>query len=98
MQKEVFITHTNCITPLGFDIASNMDAISKGLSGIQLHENPRIMSQPFYSAIINQEALDIAFAKISKDPDFTKLEKMLLLALTPKLAKKKNKSKTAFLL
>jgi len=97
MQKEVFITQTNCITPLGFDVDSNMEALSKGLSGIQLHEN-EMMSNSFYSAIINSEALNTAFTKISTDTHFTKLEKMLLLALAPIVAKQNITSKTAFLL
>lgn len=97
MQKEVFITQTNCITPLGFDVDSNMEALSKGLSGIQLHENG-MMSNSFYSAIIDSDALNTVFAKISSDTHFTKLEKMLLLALAPIVVKQKITSKTAFLL
>jgi 3-oxoacyl-[acyl-carrier-protein] synthase-1 len=97
MQKEVFITQSNCITPLGFDTVSNMEALSKGLSGIQLHENG-MMGNPFYSAIINTEALNTAFAEIGDNNNFTKLEKMLLLALAPLVDKQKITSRTALLL
>lgn len=98
MQKEVFITDSNCITPLGFDVVSNMEALSKGLSGIQLHKNSRMLNQPFYSAIVNSVALKAAFAKISDDSTFTKLEKMLLLALSPLVAKHTITPRTAFIL
>ena len=52
MKKAVYITKTNCITPLGFDVASNIQNISAGVSGIQLHQNnnlqgKNIMQQQF---------------------------------------------------
>ena len=37
MEKNCYIVATNCITPLGFDVDSNMKALSIGESGIQFH-------------------------------------------------------------
>ena len=82
MIKEVFITHTNCITPLGFDVASNIENIVGGVSGIQRHEN-NMMNKPFYAAIIDTEMINKAFAKITQGGDYTRLEKMIILALQP---------------
>ena len=83
MIREVYITETNCITPLGFDVATNIKNIIGGVSGIQSHENPSLMKDPFYGSIINDDQLNMAFAKISSSGDFTRLEKMMILALQP---------------
>jgi len=94
MAKEVFITAANCITPIGFDIQTNIKNITNGTSGIQLHENA-MMKNPFYAAIIDNEQLNKAFAKITQAP-FTRLEKMMILALHPIV--NNPDSRTAFIL
>jgi len=83
--KNVYITHTNCITPLGFDVESNVQAIAKGETGISRQENG-MLPEPFYAGVINNDTLDTAFAAISKAP-YTRLEKMMLLALQPVVQK-----------
>ena len=97
MQKEIYITHTNCITPLGLDVISNNAALLKGQSGIQLCAN-NLMQEPFYASIISNEIVDNAFSKVSKRTDFTKLEKMFILALEPMVKEQVITYKTAFIL
>lgn len=89
MIKEVYITDTNCITPLGFDVASNIKNISDEVSGIQLLDNDKLLNIPFYASIINDEHLDLAFAKVSQSITYSRLEKMMILALEP-IIKKSN--------
>ncbi len=100
MIKEVFITETNCITPLGFDVSTNIQNIAGGLSGIKLHQNTSLMEKPFYSSIINDNLLNEAFAKVSSSENFTRLEKMMILALHPIVQNSKFDfdTKTGFLL
>lgn len=100
MAREVYITETNCITPLGFDVATNINHIVSGVSGIQLHENASFMKDPFYASIIDENQLNEAFAKISPSSDFTRLEKMMILALQPIVESSKLvlDEKTVFLL
>jgi 3-oxoacyl-[acyl-carrier-protein] synthase-1 len=100
MLREVYITETNCITPLGFDVESNIEAILRGESGIQLHEDTSLMPIPFYAAIISDEKINSAFAKISTDTKYSRLEKMMILALEPiiKNSEVELNSKTAFIL
>lgn len=100
-RKSVSITHTNCITPLGFDVNSNWDALQNGKSGIQLHQNIGILNQ-FYASIISNSRLDEVFNKTVfpfsvSDKKFSKLEKMLLLALLPLVLNNKITSKTALI-
>jgi len=100
MSKEVYITQTNCITPLGFDVESNINAILHGDSGIQLHQDVSLMPIPFYGSVINNEKLNSAFEKISTDTKYTRLEKMMILALEPIIKNSgiELNSKTAFIL
>jgi 3-oxoacyl-[acyl-carrier-protein] synthase-1 len=100
MLREVYIAETNCITPLGFDVQSNIEAIVRGDSGIQLHEDASLMPIPFYASIINDEKINSAFTKISAQTKYTRLEKMMILALEPIIKKSgvELNSKTAFIL
>ncbi|URC13756.1 beta-ketoacyl synthase [Flavobacterium sp. B183] len=100
MLKEIYITQTNCITPLGFDVESNVEAILRGDSGIQLHNDISLMPIPFYGSVINNEKLNRTFAKISTETQYSRLEKMMILALEPiiKNSKVELNSKTAFIL
>ncbi len=96
MMKNVYITNSNCITPLGFDVESNLKALLKGHSGIQLHRNLGML-ESFHASIIATEKLDSAFSEISIEKHFTKLEKMLILALAPVISQHNITNKTAFI-
>jgi 3-oxoacyl-[acyl-carrier-protein] synthase-1 len=85
--KEVFITESNCISPIGFDVASNVENIVNGFSGIQLHDNPRLMDRPFYASVIDNSNLEKAFSEISNSDTATRLEKMMIVALDPVIRK-----------
>jgi 3-oxoacyl-[acyl-carrier-protein] synthase-1 len=97
--KNVYVAHTNCITPLGFTVENNVKAIEAGKTGICHFENTDLLPEPFYAAIINDEELNKAFAQIS-DGNYTRLEKMMLLALYPvvKASQVRIDAKTALLL
>lgn len=96
MVKNVYITDTNCVTPLGFDTVSNWEALIKGNSGIQLQEKIGML-ESFYASIVDSEKLEEAFSTISDEAHFTKLEKMLLLVLKPLIDKHKITDRTAFI-
>ncbi|WP_163409561.1 beta-ketoacyl synthase N-terminal-like domain-containing protein [Flavobacterium ajazii] len=100
MIREIYITETNCITPLGFDVESNISAILRGDSGIQLHNDVSLMPNAFYASIISDEKINSAFAKISTETKYSRLEKMMILALEPiiKNSRVALNSKTAFIL
>lgn len=110
MRKEVYITDYNCVTPLGFDVSSNWNALLEGKSGVALHkiiEN----QEPFYASMIDSEKLNEEFnrffdsaqkSKIRRlandNQDFTRLEKMFLLSLKPLVEKHQISDETAFIL
>ncbi|AKK72273.1 beta-ketoacyl synthase [Chryseobacterium gallinarum] len=97
MKKEVYITDYNCVTPLGFDVEANWNALLEGKSGIALHhiiEN----QNPFYASMINTEELEKEFSKNFGHQSFTRLEEMLLLSLLPLIKNHHITEKTAFIL
>lgn len=110
MNKEIYITDYNCVTPLGFDVASNWNALLEGKSGVALHqiiEN----NEPFYASKIDSEKLNEEFNRFfdttqkSKNQhlaydniEFTRLEKMFLLSLQPLVEKHSISDETALIL
>lgn len=96
--KSIYIKHTNCVTPLGFDLASNWQAIQEQRSGVQLKEQLGFFKNIYTSHIPNSEIND-AFSKIEKDNNaFSRIEKMLILALEPIVKANGVDSETAFIL
>src|SRR5215813_4542537 len=100
MKKEIYIIDYNCVTPLGFDVPSNWNALLEGKSGVALHkiiEN----HEPFYASMIDSEKLDEEFKRCfdgaqNDSTEFTRLEKMFLLSLKPLVEKHPVSSETAF--
>ncbi|MFP9115964.1 beta-ketoacyl-[acyl-carrier-protein] synthase family protein [Flavobacterium sp. RHBU_3] len=79
-RRNVYIAHTSCITPLGFTVESNVQAIENGTTGISHWEDDALLPEPFFAARINDNTLDGAFAQIST-ATYSRLEKMMILAL-----------------
>lgn len=100
MKKEIYITDYNCITPLGFDVDSNWEALLAGKSGVALHKI--IDNQDaFYASVIDSEKLDEEFRRVFTGNihfEFTRLEKMLLLSIKPLVEKHTVTENTAFIL
>jgi 3-oxoacyl-[acyl-carrier-protein] synthase-1 len=84
--KDIYIANTNCITPIGFDVKTNVDNISNGISGIALQDDLKLMSSPFYAGVIDTEKINAAFSTFSNGKSYTRLEKMMILALQPVIA------------
>lgn len=93
----IYITDANCVTPLGFDIETNWKALVNGQSGIQFQEKYGNLSS-IYASIIDNEMLNESFLKITNENSFTKLEKMLILALHPIVSKNKITEKSVLIL
>ncbi|KUJ52048.1 beta-ketoacyl synthase N-terminal-like domain-containing protein [Chryseobacterium sp. JAH] len=97
MNREIYITDYNCVTPLGFDVKSNWNALLEGKSGVALH---RIIdnNEAFFVSTIDSEKLEEEFNKHFDNQNFTRLEKMFLLSLKPFLERHSISDETAFIL
>lgn len=99
MRKEIYITDYNCVTPLGFNVDANWNALLEGKSGVALHKI--IDNQDaFYASMIDSDKLDEEFNRFftQNTINFTRLEKMLLLSLQPLVEKHSISEDTAFIL
>lgn len=90
--NEVYINRTNCITPLGFDVKSNFEALLKGQSGIQ---KSKVFQLESYISKIDETLLNQKFSEVSPESKYSKLEKMMILALQPIIAQKDVDENTA---
>lgn len=102
MNKEIYITDYNCVTPLGFDVASNWKALLQGKSGVTLHQVID-NEDAFFVSKIDDEKLEKEFNKLfgfaqSTAENFTRLEKMFLLSLKPLVERHQISDETAFIL
>lgn len=97
MKTSIYITDYNIVTPLGFDVKSNWEALLQGKSGIAEHQI--ITNQDaFFVSKINDEILAQAFQENFTDESFSRLEKMFLLCLKPLVEKHEISNKTALIL
>ncbi|HEY0047471.1 MAG TPA: beta-ketoacyl synthase N-terminal-like domain-containing protein [Flavobacterium sp.] len=96
--KPIFISDINCVTPLGFDLLINVEELYAGKSAIQKHESGRLMPEQFFAAIIDEYSLDAAFSNISGNNSYSKLEKMMILALHPLVNRLTIGDRTGFIL
>ncbi|RZJ47759.1 MAG: beta-ketoacyl synthase [Chryseobacterium sp.] len=97
MNKEIYITDYNCVTPLGFDVESNWKALLEGKSGVAL-QKVSDNHDAFFVSKIDDEKLEDEFNKLFDNQDFTRLEKMFLLSLKPLVEKHQVSDETAFIL
>lgn len=95
MKKNVYITDYNCVTPLGFDVESNWNALVSGISGVKEHHFEEL-KKSFFVAKIDDKNLSEEFSKL-KTSEFTRLEKMLILSLKPLIEQHKISDKTALI-
>ena len=97
--KKLYLLEDAIISPLGFSTKENIQAIRKGKSGLKL-QKPKFTENQFFAGIIEETLLNQAFSKIGSIEKFTKLEKMILLAVKQVLDKNKNLdlSETALIL
>ena len=75
----------NIISPLGFSVSENFQALKKGSSALRLYEDRWGLPFPFVASLIDDDKLDDAFAKDVKAEAFgykrpTKFEKAALLS------------------
>ena len=100
MNREIYITDYNCVTPLGFDVESNWKALLEGKSGVALH---KVIDNhdAFFVSKIDSEKLEIEFNRFfdsAQNDNFTRLEKMFLLSLKPLVERHNITEQTAFIL
>lgn len=97
MDNAVYILQTNCITPLGFDLKSNIDAVLSKKSAIRTSDKYPMFPNVLLGEITDEE-INLKFSEICSDSNFTRLEKLLILVLYPIIKNKKITNKSVLVL
>jgi 3-oxoacyl-[acyl-carrier-protein] synthase-1 len=90
--EKLYLLDDAIISPLGFSTEENMQHLRAGKSGLELQQRPKLSSRPFYAGMIDNAKLNNAFSSLGDVGEFTKLEKMCLLAINGVLEKNPNLS------
>jgi 3-oxoacyl-[acyl-carrier-protein] synthase I len=76
----VYAIASNISTSIGLDTDAVWNAVTSGKTGIQLHEDARLCSHPFWAARLSDEQWKEIAAKVSDVGDFSPFEQMALYA------------------
>src|ERR1700752_2839298 len=79
--REVFIVSDNIVSPLGLTSADNFSKLKKGISGIQLHKNASLSSEPVFASLFDDKT-DFGISHHS----YTKFEQILIVSIRDALS------------
>ena len=78
----IYLSHNNIISALGFDSTTVVDQIQKENSGLRLIENKGLLAEPFYSSLVDRNLLEEEINTLEVKDAYTDLEKMMILSLS----------------
>lgn len=85
----VFVSHNNIVSSLGFDSATVIDNIEKGNCGLSVYEDNKVLHVPFCSSRIDSKDLHKRYQNLKPKTEHTRLEKMMLVSLSDTIGKSK---------
>lgn len=80
--KEIFLHDDAIISPLGFTTSENLKALREESSGLRFQKSPKFTSGGFYAGVIDDQKINDAFSELANPALFTRLEQMLILAIS----------------
>ncbi len=86
MKNPIYISASGLVTPLGFSVKENFDLLLKDTSALKKYENKKVSETPFYAAIVSEDKINEQFLELGNPEEYTKLEKMMLLAINQTIA------------
>ena len=79
---KIYLSHNNIISSLGFDSTAVVDQIQKEKSGLRLIEDKALLTEPFYSSLVDRTLLNEEIKVLDVKYTYTDLEKMMILSLS----------------
>ena len=76
-----YLQGDSIISPIGFSTEENLKAIQNSESALKLYENPEFFENGYYAGLINDLMIDDEFNKIGDPNLYTRLEKLIILAI-----------------
>ena len=90
-----YLLNDSIISPLGFGTDENLRAIRNSESAIKFHDNSRFFENGYYAGLIETELIDEKFSVLGDPSAYTKLEKLLILAINQVIKQSSLKDLTA---
>ncbi len=79
--SKIYLSHNNIVSAYGFNTQSAIKNIGKEISSVKQFNDKSIMSEPFFSSMMNKKVLLNKFNKLNPKKDYTVLEQMMILSL-----------------
>ncbi|GAA4323869.1 beta-ketoacyl synthase N-terminal-like domain-containing protein [Pontixanthobacter gangjinensis] len=76
-----YLLNDAIISPLGFGTGANLQAIRNSESALKFHNNSRFFKEGYYAGLIEEDLIDSGFQRLGDAFLYTKLEKMIILAV-----------------
>jgi len=76
-----YLLNDAIISPLGFSTDENLKAIRNSESALKFHNNSRFFEDGYYAGLIETELIDDKFTLLGNPSNYTKLEKLMILAI-----------------
>lgn len=87
--RKTYLSYNNIVSSFGFDSPSAIKNISRETSGLHLTDDKNILPNPFYTSLIQQDALENEYQQLNPKEQHTRLEKMMLVSLADTIAQSK---------
>jgi len=79
--SKAYLSYNSIVSSYGFDSNSAVDKIKNEISSLQTYEDKAILPESFCASRIANDKLGEAFEKLNPKEPYTRLEKILILAL-----------------
>ena len=76
-----YLLSDSIISPLGFNTKDNIKAIRNTDSALKFHDNSKFFSEGYFAGLIEIDRMNDEFSKHGDPESFTKLEKLIILAI-----------------
>lgn len=83
----VYLSHNNILSSLGFDSFTVIDSIEKGNCGLSVYNDNKVLHVPFCSSRIDPRELQNRYESLGPKTEHTRLEKMMLVSLYDTISK-----------
>ncbi len=99
MKAPCYISAAGLVTPLGFSVEDTFEMLLQDNTALKKQEDKAVSETPFYAAMLSEKKINTQFQQLGNPQQYTKLEKMMLLAMAQTLANSEVKisEKTALL-
>lgn len=79
--SNIFVSHNNIVSSLGFTSESVVQNIHNEVSGLEFIDESNILPEPCYTSLVPTEKLQTEFNKLSPQKEYTRLEQMMITSL-----------------